>query len=198
MKPVSFILVVALLMCPLGATPARAEKDEPAGFRPALLVIDVQNQWLPGMDNKGKENSLGTINALMKFFRYHGYPVILVYHSNPKIGPEPGTEAFNFPASIEIGEGDLKITKNHPSAFQKTDLDKILKEKKCNTLFLCGLSAVGCVLATYFGAQDRDYEAFMIQGALLSHDAGYTRVVEEISNTISPPALGLLLTNVKK
>ncbi len=38
----------------------------------------------------------------------------------------------------------------------------------------------------------------MIKDALLSHDAGYTRVVEEICNTISASALSLLVGNAKK
>lgn len=39
---------------------------------------------------------------------------------------------------------------------KNTDLDKILKEKDVNTLFLVGLSGTGCVLATYFGGIDHD------------------------------------------
>jgi hypothetical protein len=57
---------------------------------------------------------------------------------------------------------------------------------------------VGYVLATYFAGQDLDYKVFMIKDALLSHDAGYTRVVEEICNTISASALSLLVENTKK
>ncbi len=102
------------------------------------------------------------------------------------------------PASIEIGEGNLKITKNCSSAFKHTGLNKILRERKCNILFLCGLSAVGCVLATYFGGKDLDCRVFMIKDALLSHDAGYTRFVEEICNTIGVSVLNLLVETAKK
>ncbi len=163
-----------------------------------MVVIDVQNKWLPMMDEKGRDSSLSLINAVMKFFRYHGYPVIVVYHSSPERGPAPGSEDFIYPVSIEIAEGDLKITKSFSNAFKQTELNKILQERKCNTLFLCGLSAVGCVLATYFGAQDLDYGVFMIKDALLSHDAEYTRFVEEMSNTIGASALSLLVKTAKK
>ncbi len=198
MKIVSIILVVVFLICSLTAAPGQTKEDDSEGFRPALLVIDVQNKWLPMMDEKGKDSSLTLINAIMKFFRYHGFPIIVVYHTSQKQDPEPGSEAFNYPASIEIAEGDLKITKNYSSAFKQTDLNKILQERKCNTLFLCGLSAVGCVLATYFGGQDLDYGVFMIKDALLSHDANYTRFVEEICNTIGVSALSLLVETAKR
>jgi hypothetical protein len=57
---------------------------------------------------------------------------------------------------------------------------------------------VGCVLATYFGGQDLDYRVFMIKDTLLSHDAGYTRFVQEICDTIDASALSLLIENAKK
>ena len=44
----------------------------------------------------------------------------------------------------------------------------MLKEKGSNTLFLCGLSAVGCVLATKTGAQNNDYKAFIVKDAIMS------------------------------
>jgi nicotinamidase-related amidase len=198
MKITSLLLAVIFLLCSSTAAPGQAKGEDSEGFRPALVVIDVQNKWLPMMDEKGKESSLSLINAFMKFFRYYGYPIIVVYHTSPEQGPEPGSEAFNYPPAIGIAEGDLKITKNFSNAFKKTELNKILQERKCNTLFLCGLSAVGCVLATYFGAQDLDYRVFMIKDALLSHDAEYTRFVEDISSTIGASALSLLVKTANK
>ena len=198
MKITSLLLAVVFLLCSSIAAPGQTKGEDSEGFRPALVVIDVQNRWLPMMAEKGKDSSLSLINAFMKFFRYHGYPVIVVYHTTPERGPAPGSEEFNYPASIEIAEGDLKITKNFSNAFKKTGLNKILQERKCNTLFLCGLSAVGCVLATYFGAQDLDYRVFMIKDALLSHDVEYTRFVEEISDTIGASALSLLVKTAKR
>ena len=47
-------------------------------------------------------------------------------------------------------------------------------------MFLCGLSATGCVLATYFGAMDREFPVVMVAGTLLSQDASYTKVIEDI------------------
>jgi nicotinamidase-related amidase len=69
----------------------------------------------------------------------------------------------------------------------------MLKEKEINTLFLCGLSAVGCVLATYQSALDLDYNVFMIKDALISHKSEYTDFVEEIEETISYHTMKIML-----
>jgi nicotinamidase-related amidase len=134
----------------------------------------------------------------MKYFRQQGFLVIRVYHTDPNYGPKPDSDEFKFHSSIEIDEKDLKIIKNYPSAFKKTELAKILKEKGCNTLFLCGLSAVGCVLATYFAGNDLDFNVFMIKDALISHNATYTDFVEDICETVGFGALNLILKNAKK
>ena len=103
-----------------------------------------------------------------------------MYHSDLKRGPEPNTEPFEFPASIATTDDDQKIVKNYASAFTKTNLEQILRENGYNTVFLCGLSATGCVLATYFGAMEREFIVLMVEGALLSHDASYTKMIEDI------------------
>jgi nicotinamidase-related amidase len=50
---------------------------------------------------------------------------------------------------------------------------------KCNKVFLCGLSAVGRVLATCFEAIDLDFNAFLMKDPLLSHEPRVINFVEE-------------------
>ena len=82
-------------------------------------------------------------------------------------------------------------------AFHKTDLDKILKDNGSNTLFLCGLSSVGCVLATYFGGMEREYKVFMLKEGIMSHNSEYTRVVKDICETVSFETMGFMLEHMK-
>ena len=188
-----FCLIVCVLFV-LGAT-AYASGEEEGGkkMKPALLVIDIQNQYLEYTDDDDREIPMYMINAAIALFREHGLPVIRVYHTNPEYGPEPGSEEFAFPESVVIEESDPKIVKNFPSAFTKTDLDKLLKEKECNTLYLCGLSAVGCVFATYHGAMEREYDVFMVKNALLSHKEEYTDMIEDITGAVSYTVLKAML-----
>lgn len=192
-------ILLVLFMAAAAIRVAAAEvKAAPTRIKPALLVIDIQNAYLPYMDEKDKKLAMEGINYYIALFRASGLPVIRVYHSDPQAGPGPDSEPFEFPKSVAVLDTDPRIIKNYPNAFKKTGLDKLLKEKGCNTLFLCGLSAVGCVLATYHGALDLDYEAFMLRDALISHDASLTRAVQEFCRTIDYYALKLLLENVGK
>jgi nicotinamidase-related amidase len=138
------------------------------------------------------------INSYIELFRSHGYPVIRVYHFSEKYGPKKGTEQFEFPTSVLIKSDDPKVIKTYPDGFNKTDLDKVIKEKGCNTLFLCGLSATGCVLATWIGAQNYDYNAFLIKDAIMSPNSEYTNNIEEMFDAVGYEVLNLLLENSYK
>jgi nicotinamidase-related amidase len=181
----------------LAATLTAAEKPLPPKMKPALVVMDVQNAFLPYMDEQDKKVGLETINYVIALFRDNGFPVIRVYHTDPGEGPAPGTEGFEFPKTVAIKDDDPKIVKNYPNAFKKTDLDKLLHEKGVNAVFLTGLSSVGCVLATYHGAADLDYRVFMVKHALISHDATLTKAIYEICSNISYGPLKLLLETAR-
>jgi nicotinamidase-related amidase len=192
------LLMLLLLVSLVWLFSVEAVKSVPVKIKPALLVIDIQNAYLPRMDDNDKKLGMDMINYFIALFRANGFPVIRVYHTDPKMGPKPDSEDFEFPKTVAILADDARIVKNYPSAFKKTELDKMLRAKGCNTLFLCGLSAVGCVLATYHGANDLDYDVFMLKDALISHDAALTKAVQQISRTIDYYALKLLLENVCK
>ena len=190
------VTLVVLLLVP-ALTASATEKPAPPRMKPALVVMDVQNAWLPFMDEQDKKIGMEHINWAINLFRDNGFPVIVVYHTDPENGPAPGTEAFEFPKTVAIRADDPKVVKNYGSAFKKTELDRMLKERGVNTVFLVGLSAVGCVLATYHGADDLDYKVFMVKHALISHDAALTKSVYDICTNISPSALKLLLETAR-
>jgi len=174
------------------------QKGQKTQIKPALLVIDIQNAYLDGMAQREKEITMLNINYYIQLFRSYGYPVIRVYHYSKEYGPEQGTEAFEYPASVLIKDDDPKVIKTYPDAFNKTDLNKVIMEKGSNTLFLCGLSSVACVLATWYGAQNNDYKAFLIKDAIMSHNEDYTNNVEEMFDAVGPDVVHLILENTAK
>ena len=196
MKRTSLVLCFVMLGLAATLSPAAAQKTTPAKMKPALLVIDIQNAYLPKMSEQDRKLGMEMITYYIELFRKNGFPIIRVYHTDPQTGPKPDSEAFEFPKSVPVNADDPRIIKNYSNAFNKTNLDKLLKEKGCNTLFLCGLSAVGCVLATYFGAEDHDYKVMMLKDALISHDTALTKAVQEFCETISYTPLKLLLESV--
>jgi nicotinamidase-related amidase len=166
-------------------------------LRPALLVIDTQNEYLPSMDEDEKKYALHVINGALWFFHGHNLPVIRVYHSDLRWGPAEASEAFKYPKEINIRETDTFVHKHYPSAFTGTDLDKILKKKKVNTLFLTGLSATHCVLATYFGGIDREYKTFLVREGILSHRAEYTDVIKDVCEAVSLETMMFMIEKSK-
>jgi nicotinamidase-related amidase len=190
------VLTLALLVALAGSPVAKAQDAETTAIKPGLLVIDIQNRYIPMMDEEEQITAMRMINGAIWQFRQHELPVIRVYHTDPQWGPEPGSEDFEFPESVSIQDEDPKVVKNYPSAFVKTELDSLLKARGVNTVFLCGLSATGCVLATYFGALEREYDAFMVEGALLSPNSAHTETIKDITNSVGWSELELILKAV--
>ncbi len=189
------LLALALL------APALADGEAPAApakGKPALLVIDIQNAYLGYIPEQHRGIGMWTINAAIDLFRQHGYPIIRVYHTDLQQGPPPGSEPFEFPKTVHIQEGDLKVIKNFPSSFKKTELEKILRDQGVDTVFLCGLSAVGCVLYTYFDAKGLDYRTFMIKDGIMSHRPDLTKAVEEITGAADLDAIAYMLECAKR
>jgi nicotinamidase-related amidase len=193
MKKVSAGLILALFFVSASASPVGPETAKTERMKPALLVIDIQNEFLPSMSEQDKKTAFNYINGAIRRFHDKGFPVIRIYQSDPAAGPKPGNEAFEFPQSVPVKPDDPMIIKTYSNAFNKTGLEKLLKEKGCNVLFLCGLSADACVLATYQGAQDLDYDAFLIREALISPDSATTRFVAGMCETVSYGALKVMI-----
>jgi nicotinamidase-related amidase len=194
-KRIFCLLLTFSLWIPALTVHSQAPADP---IKPALLVIDIQNAFLPMIPEADRKTAMANINYYISVFRQHGYPVVLVYHHGEEYGVRPGTDLFEFPSSVLIKPDDPKIIKTYPDGFVKTDLDKVLKELGCNTLFLTGLSAVGCVLATYMGAYSHDYKVFMVKDAIMSHNSEYTNNIEIMFDAVSQEVVNLILESADR
>jgi nicotinamidase-related amidase len=198
MKKVTAILTILLMIFSGNSFSQQKKEQTRIQIKPALLVIDIQNDYLTSIPDQDKKVAMHYINGLIELFRKHGYPIIKIYHLDKEFGPKPDTEQFEYPSSVLVKTEDPKIIKTYPDGFNKTDLDKVIKEKGSNTLFLCGLSAVGCVLATWIGAQNHDYRAFLVKNAIMSHNSNYTKNVEDMFDAVSYDMIQLILENSEK
>jgi nicotinamidase-related amidase len=198
MQKVTFVIAILLVSVSVVMFAQNQKEQTKTQIKPALVIIDIQNVYISMVPEREKEVALYYINNLIGLFRSHGYPIIRVYHHDKEYGPKPGTEQFEFPSSVLIKPEDPKVIKTYGNGFTKTDLDKVIKEKGSNTLFLCGLSAVGCVLATWIGAQDHDYKAFMVKNAIMSHNSDYTKNVEDMFDAVNYDIVKLILENSEK
>lgn len=198
MKIKLYVILVILISGHLSAFPQEKKDSESEPLKPALVIIDIQNKYLTWVPEQEKNIALYFINAYISLFRKHELPVVRVYHTDPEGGPAPDSEEFQYPDMIQISSDDPMVIKNYANSFKKTDLEKILNEKECNLLFLCGLSSVGCVISTYFGAKDLDFKAFMLKDAIMSHNSEYTSDVEIIFDALSYDAASIILEQAGK
>jgi nicotinamidase-related amidase len=161
-------------------------------MKPVLLVIDVQNFVLdmyPGYSDSVAKHAK-TMNDAIALFRRRGLSIVVVYHEDRELGPRPGTRAFAFHESIEVRDSDPRVVKNYPNGFNKTELADMLKRMGCDTVFIVGLSAVGCAMATYHGAIDLDLEPYFVHDGVAADTEEHVRMAEEICRTIDLAELG--------
>ena len=115
-----FYLLLTLLM--ISQLSAQTEKTSSEQMKPALLVIDIQNQYLQYMAEDDKKVAMEMINGAIWLFRQHNLPVIRVYHTDPQWGPKPDSEPFEYPSSVIVTKYDPKVINNYPISFKKTEL----------------------------------------------------------------------------
>ncbi len=124
------VVLFILLMIVSGQSFSQEQKAlTKAPVKPALLVIDIQNVYLSMVPEREKLVAMTYINGLIELFRSNGYPVIRIYHFDKESGPNPGTDQFEFPTSVSIKPDDARVIKTYGDGFNKTDLDKVIKEK---------------------------------------------------------------------
>jgi len=177
----------------LTTTTLFSQEQKSQELKPVLLVMDVQHVYLDMMDQTDKDQAFKYINAAIWLFEKYDLPIIRVYHQDKRRGPDENSEAFKFAKEINIKDDFPMIIKHYGNAFNQTNLDQLLKEKEVNTVFLCGLSATGCLLSTFVGAEDCDYDVFMIENSLLSPNAEHTDFIEEIKRSVNFDMLNFLL-----
>jgi len=163
-------------------------------MKPALFVQDIQNVWLYEPDSnqdlrKSVETRLDVINEAIAWFRKRKLPIIVGYTVDETQGLLPGTDSFEVPRSVKVRKTDLKVTKRHANAFGNPELGAILQREGCDALVIVGLSASGCVLATYFSALDWEVRPYIIRGGVASHNEEHVRFAEEICDTLNVKAL---------
>lgn len=194
-----FLIITVLMLAFSGSIFSQEKKDtDSKRMKPALLVIDIQNAFLPMVEEREKGTAFYMTNTMIDLFRKEGYPVIVISHSDPENGPARDSEGFKFSEEIKILPSDPMVVKQHASGFKDTDLGKILKERNINTVFITGLSAVGCALATYIEAGDLGYNRFFVKYSLMSHSTEYTRDIEDIFSALDYETVKVMLENSVK
>jgi nicotinamidase/pyrazinamidase len=149
----------------------------------ALIVVDVQNDFLPGGALPVAEGNaiFEPINRIMPLFPY----VIATRDWHPREhphfekhgGPWPyhcvqHTHGAEFSPKLDLNQVDEVLSKgihthSHGySGFDATNLEERLKEHDVRRVFICGLATDYCVKATAIEAAQRGFETVVLADAI--------------------------------
>ncbi|HSN04446.1 MAG TPA: isochorismatase family protein [Nitrospira sp.] len=149
----------------------------------ALLIADIQNDFLPGgaLGIRGGDEILPPLLTYMRRFQTHGLPVFLTRDWHPPhhcsfrtegglwpvhcVAGSPGSlppAIFNAPASAVIIYKAIDADREAYSAFQDTLLHRHLRAIGVRRLFIGGLATDYCVLNTVKDARALGYAVCLL------------------------------------
>lgn len=145
----------------------------------ALLVIDLQNEYLP----TGKlplvniEQAAANAVKVIAKARQQGIQVIHVQHIADAGSPifEPSSNGIEFQDTVKPQDESV-IIKNHINAFLNTNLKEILDSNQVTELVVIGAMSHMCVDAAVRAASDFGYKVKVIHNACATLDLEFNGV----------------------
>ena len=134
--------------------------------RAALLVIDVQNDVMSGTHNR--DGVIANIVALVDKARAEDVPVVWVQHSGDEMPKE--SDGWRYVPELTQEPSEPVVHKRYPDAFEETDLEVVLAERKVGRLVVAGAQTDECIRSTLHGAVVRGYDATLVGDAHTTED----------------------------
>jgi len=158
----------------------------------ALLIVDVQRDFLPGgsLAVTGGDRVIEPLNRCIALFTRLGLPVFATRDAHPddhcsfrdQGGPWPphcvvGTPGVGFPPALRLPDGCFIASKatradeEAYSGFAGTDLERRLRHQRVHRLFVGGLATDYCVAQTVRDACQRGLAVVVLRDATAAVDA---------------------------
>ena len=139
------------------------------GSRGVLLVVDVQAGVV--RDAWDVPRVVANLARLVERARAAGLPVIWVQHADEEL--IHGSPDWQWVPELVPAAGELRIDKQHNSAFEQTALEEALAELGASRIVLAGAATNWCIRATAHGALDRGYDLTLIEDAHTTETMGF-------------------------
>jgi nicotinamidase-related amidase len=146
----------------------------------ALLVIDLQNEYLP----TGKlplvnieQTAANAVNVIAKA-RQECTQVIYVQHIGNAESPifQPSSNGIEFQDTVKPQANETVVIKNHINAFLNTNLKEILDSNDVTELVVIGAMSHMCIDAAVRAASDFGYKVKVIHDACATLDLEFSGV----------------------
>ena len=154
-------------------------------MKPALLLVDLQNDYLATADLQPTADALILQSAsLLAECRQSGFPVIHIWttvcREDDRRLPHwraenrwqcvAGTAGHATPESLQPRNGETVVHKSGFNAFADGQLDAALKRLGCDTVILAGLHLHTCVRVAAMECMERGYRVCIADDAVSSND----------------------------
>lgn len=152
----------------LGAKPQPAKLSESA-----VVIVDAQREYLDGsVPLHGIEAALVEIKKLLDRARSQKVPIFHIVHHTQPGAPifDPESPMSDIIDSVKPAGDERVISKNLPSAFVNTDLEKFLKETGLKELVVAGFMTHMCINATTRSAVDLGFSPTVVGSACATRD----------------------------
>lgn len=158
----------------------------------AFIIIDMQKGCLEDTKHKDIFNrAVDYINETSAMFREAYQPVIVI--QDVEVGNGPGSEGFELVDELMVCGSDSTLYKQYCNAFWETELDNILREMNVGFVVVSGFAAEHCVLFTYNGAVERNYQAALLQNGIAGFDEVAVKETLLLRPVVSYQALSYFL-----
>jgi nicotinamidase-related amidase len=146
-------------------------------MNPALLLIDIQNDYFPGgaAELEGSTQAGVVAGELLQEFRRRDLPVIFIQHISVRPGATfflPDTAGAQIHASVLPHDGETVFVKHFPNSFRETGLADYLHKHGIRKLVIAGMMTHMCVDSTVRAAFDAGFECTLV------HDACATKALK--------------------
>jgi len=152
--------------------------------QPALIVIDMLNDFLDQWPRAERERLVQATNELVAFMRIHTRPVIWVRQEfEPDLSDAftemrakdihitiRGTPGAQIASELALLPDDTQIIKKRYSAFFETNLDAVLAKLKPDTLVVAGINTHACIRMAAIDAYQRNWPVVLAADCVDSYD----------------------------
>lgn len=139
--------------------------QQTTGFKPALLIVDIQDFYFPsatGPGLVGADEAAAAALEILDSFRKNSLPVIHIRHD--------AAQGAGIHKSVTPLEGEKVITKQTVNSFVATDLYDFLMQKGISRLVIIGMQTHMCLEAAARAASDFGFDCIVISDACATRD----------------------------
>lgn len=145
-------------------------------MRPALLVIDAQNEYFAPHGKWVLADGVQALTQIQQLLGAARAAAIPVYHvTHEALDPQspvfrPGSVNVEMHPELEVRPGEQRILKHYPGAFRETPLESLLRRDGVDTIIVSGFMTQMCCDTTTRQARERGLNVLFASDATAARD----------------------------